>query len=112
MSRKIYHYDEKLGRMVEGPGRSRSEGSGDGWRFSDRSYSATPFKAHDGTVIDSKAKHRDYMKRHGLTTADDFTGEWARAKVKRESVYQGTHEREARREAIAHAIEKHSSRGR
>ena len=91
--------------MVEGPGRRRSDGSGDGWRFSDRLYSGTPFKAHDGTVIDSKRKHREYMKRHNLATMDDFNGDWERKKRQREAVFTGKHDREARREAILRAIE-------
>lgn len=110
MARKTYHYDEKLGRMVEGPGRPRSEGSGDAWRFSDRIYSDKPFKAPDGTVIDSRKKHRDYMRRNGVTTMDDFKGTWDAAAKRREAVFTGTHDREARREAVARAVEKHCGR--
>jgi hypothetical protein len=103
--RKTYHYDPEQGKMVEGPGRRRTDGSGDGWRFSDRLYSGTPFKAHDGTVIDSKRKHREYMKRHSLATMDDFQGDWERKQQQREAVFTGKHDREARREAIRRAIE-------
>jgi hypothetical protein len=109
--RRTYHYDEKLGRLVEGPGRRRSEGSGDGFRFSDRLYSDAPFKAHDGTVIDSRKKHRDYMKRHNLSTADDFTQTWDKARERREAVYTGRADREARREAVMRAMEKQHGRG-
>lgn len=108
MSRSTWHYDEKLGRMVEGPGTPRSAGSGDGWRFSDRVYSGKPFKAHDGTVIDSRRKHREYMRRHNLTTMDDYRGSWDRAAKQREAVYTGQHDRAARREAVARAMEKFS----
>jgi hypothetical protein len=110
MVRRTYHYDEALGKLVEGPGRSRSEGSGDGWRFSDRAYSGKPFKAPDGTVINSKAKHREYMKRKGVTTIDDYKGEWQRAAEKRAEVYEGKHDHAARREAVARALEKHHGR--
>lgn len=108
MTRRTYHYDEKLGKMVEGPGPRRSEGSGDGWRFSDRAYSGQPFKAPDGTVIDSKAKHRAYLKRTGLTTADDFTQTWQRAKESREAFYEGrsqSHRQEVRAD-LRQAIER------
>jgi len=106
MTRSTWHYDEKLGKLVEGPGPRRSDGpSGDGWRFSDRIYERGAFKAHDGTVIDSKRKHREYMKRHGLTTADDFKGTWDAAAKRREAVFTGKHDREARREAVARALE-------
>lgn len=110
MTRKTWHYDERLGRMVEGPAPHRSEGSGDGWMFSDRLYSGTPFKAHDGTVIDSKKKHREYMRRHGLTTADDYKRTWDQAAERRADVYTGRNDREARREAVARALEKHHGR--
>jgi hypothetical protein len=107
MTRKTWHYDEELGRLVEGPADRRIDGpSGDGWRFSDRLYSANPFKGHDGTVIDSKRKHREYMKRHGLASADDFKGTWDAAAKKRADVFTGKHDREARREAVARAMEK------
>jgi hypothetical protein len=106
MTRSTWHYDEELGRLVEGPGRPRSAGSGDGWRFSDRIYSGTPFKGVDGTIIDSKRKHREYMKRHKLTTMDDFTGDWERAKKRREDVYTGRHDKRERREAVLRAMEK------
>ena len=105
MTRKTYHYDEKLGKMVEGPGPRRVDGSGDGWRFSDRLYSGSPFKAHDGTVIDSKKKHREYMRRHNLGTVDDFKGTWDKARQRREDVFTGRADREARREAVARALE-------
>jgi hypothetical protein len=104
MTRKTYHYDPVSKQMVEGPGPRRVDGSGDGWRFSDRLYSGTPFKAHDGTIIDSKKKHAEYMKRHSLTTADDFTGEWEQARKRREAVYTGQHDKERRREEVARAI--------
>lgn len=104
MARKTYHYDEKLGRMVEGPGTRRIDGSGDGWRFSDRLYSGTPFKAHDGTIIDSRKKHREYMKRHNLSTVDDYKGTWDAAAKCRAEVFEGRNDRAARREAVERAI--------
>jgi hypothetical protein len=108
VTRRTYHYDEKLGRMVEGPGPSRVQGSGDGWKFSDRLYSAAPFKGVDGTIIDSKKKHREYMKRHKLTTADDYAGVWRKKAEERAKLYTpgSGYDREARREAVARALEK------
>ena len=106
MARKTWHWDPDEGRLVEGPSPGRTE-SGDGWRFSDRIYSGKPFKGHDGTVIDSKKKHREYMRRHGLTTMDDFKGHWDRKAKEREAFYTGKHDREARREAVMRAMEKH-----
>jgi hypothetical protein len=103
--RRTYHYDPVSKQMVEGPGPRRVDGSGDGWRFSDRLYSGTPFKAHDGTIIDSKKKHAEYMKRHSLTTAGDFTGEWQRAKDRREAIHGAKpFDSNQRREEVARAI--------
>lgn len=104
--RRTYHWDEQLGRLVEGPGPRRSEGSGDGWRFSDRNYNAAPFKAPDGTVIDSKRKHREYMKRTGLTTTDDFKGTWDKAAKERAEFYTHGGDHKQRREAVARALGK------
>jgi hypothetical protein len=110
MTRRTYHYDEKLGRMVEGPGPRRVDGSGDGWRFSDRAYSGAPFVAPDGTVINSRKKHQDYMKRTGLTTADDFKGTWDAAAKKREEYFAGQHDKRERREAVERAMERSNGR--
>jgi hypothetical protein len=106
VSRQTWHWDPEQGKLVEGPGPRRVDGSGDGWRFSDRIYSGTPFKTPDGTVIDSRKKHRDYMRRNNLTTMDDFKGDWDRAAKRREDVYTGRHDKAVRREAVARAMEK------
>ena len=47
----------------------------------DRGYDG--LRAQDGTDISSRSKHREYMKRHGLTTADDFKDTWAKAEKAR-----------------------------
>lgn len=107
MTRKTFHWDPETNSLVEGPGPRRVDGSGDGWRFSDRIYSGTPFKAPDGTVINSKKKHREYMKRTGLTTADDFKQTWAQKAEERAAFYKGEgYDRKARREAVERAMEK------
>lgn len=46
-------------------------------------------RAPDGTDISTRTKHREYMKRTGLTTADDFSGQWARQRAEREAYYKG-----------------------
>lgn len=48
----------------------------------DRHYDG--LRATDGTDISSRSKHREYMRRKGLTTIDDFSGQWARAEKQRE----------------------------
>jgi hypothetical protein len=77
--RRTYHYDEATQTMVEGPAPQRSRGSGDGWRYNDRIYSSAPFRGIHGELINSRKSHREYMARHSLTTADDFTETWKKA---------------------------------
>lgn len=64
-------------------------------------------RATDGTDISSRAKHREYMKRHGLTTADDFTETWKKNAEKRAKVFTGEVDKGERRDAIARALERH-----
>lgn len=49
----------------------------------DRHYDG--LRATDGTDISSRSKHREYMKSHGYTTADDFTGQWSAELKEREA---------------------------
>lgn len=59
---------------------------GDSALWGDSSYDG--LRATDGTDISSRTKHREYMRTHGLTTADDFQGSWDRAKQAREQYMQ------------------------
>lgn len=43
--------------------------------------------ATDGTDISSRTKHREYMKKHGLTTMDDFQDYWAKEAIRRAEYY-------------------------
>jgi hypothetical protein len=49
-------------------------------------------RATDGTDISTRTKHREYMKRHNLTTMDDFNGSF-NAALKRKAEYsqEGKH---------------------
>ncbi len=55
----------------------------------DRHYDG--LQASDGTPIDTRTKHREYMKRNGLTIADDYKGEWAKAEKDRRDRMTGSH---------------------
>jgi hypothetical protein len=46
--------------------------------------------APDGTPIDTRAKHRAYMKANNLTTADDFAGTWKKDAEQRAARLEGT----------------------
>lgn len=67
---------------------------------SERHYDG--MRATDGTDISTRAKHREYMKAHSLTTADDFASTWKRAAQERAARLQG--EDPQRRHDIAQAI--------
>mgnify|MGYP000530295656 CR=1 FL=1 len=66
----------------------------------DRHYDG--MRATDGTDISTRTKHREYMRQHGLTTADDFKDTWAKQQRAREQYRErgGT----VTREDIARAI--------
>jgi hypothetical protein len=53
----------------------------------DRHYDG--LRAQDGSDISSRSKHREYMKRHGLTMADDYKETWAKAEKAREAYRRG-----------------------
>lgn len=72
-------------------------------QFGDRHYQG--LRAPDGTDIGSRKKHRDYLKRTGLATADDFTESWQRAAVKRREVLSGEADKQDRIEALKRAVE-------
>lgn len=62
-------------------------------------------RATDGADIGSRTKHRDYMRRNGVTTVDDFHGEyWRSAEARRIAQRNGYDP--ARRSDIARAIAK------
>lgn len=62
----------------------------------DRHYDG--LRAPDGTDISSRTKHREYMKRTGLTTIDDFKGVWDSAAKERKAVLDGTPDKSLREE--------------
>lgn len=87
MTRRRYVYDEELGKMVElTPQRESMSARDRGALWNDRHYNG--MQATDGTDISTRARHRAYMKRHGVTTADDFSSTWSKARESREKYYQ------------------------
>lgn len=46
-------------------------------------------RATDGTDISTRTKHREYMRKNGLTTMDDFKGTWEQAAKRREDLFTG-----------------------
>jgi hypothetical protein len=76
--------------------------------WNDRDYK--DLKTSDGVDISSRAKHKEYMKRTGLTTMDDYKETWAKAQAKREE-YQAKGG-SVSREDVARAIHKLESDSR
>lgn len=86
MARRKFIYDPETKEMVEvSPDYQPEPKDRSDLLWNDRSYDG--LKATDGTPIDSRAKHRAYMKLHGVTTVDDFKGTWERAQAARERYY-------------------------
>jgi putative FmdB family regulatory protein len=72
----------------------------------DRAYAG--LRTLDGVDVSTRSKHRAYMKERGLTTADDYRGEWKRAAEARAQAEAGI---DASRKAdIDKAIEQIKSR--
>jgi len=70
---------------------------------SERHYEG--LRAQDGTPIDTRAKHRAYMKANNLTTVDDYSSTWRKAAEERAATLSGNDPQRAR--DIADAIAKH-----
>lgn len=89
MTRRRYIQDPVTFEMIEvtadfvPPARESAKNRGALWN--DRHYDGV--QATDGTDISTRKKHREYMKRHGLATADDFKDTWAKANKAREQYY-------------------------
>jgi hypothetical protein len=82
--------------------------SHDGLLWNDRHYQG--LAATDGTPIDSRTKHREYMKRHNLTTMDDFTETFKREEKKRDAYRTEGRGGAVSREHIERAIHELSKR--
>lgn len=90
MTRRRYIQDRETGELIEVTpdyvATSRDSARNAGMLWNDRGYEG--MQATDGADISSRKKHRDYMKRTGLTTVDDFKDSWAKAQAQRERYYQ------------------------
>ena len=62
----------------------RADANAHGVLWNDRSYQ----DAGDQRFR-SRSQHREYMKRYGLATVDDFQGEWRKKEAERIKVLQG-----------------------
>lgn len=89
MSRRRFIQDPVTFELIEvtadfvPPARESAKNRGALWN--DRHYDGV--QATDGTDISTRRKHREYMKRHNLTTTDDFRQTWAQAQKTRENYF-------------------------
>lgn len=107
--RKTFVYDPLTKRLVEGRAPKPAD-TGDRL-MSDRLYDKLP-PAADGSHINTRTRHRQYMKRNNLTTIDDYQGTWEKAREKREAFYKGD-DRQMRQERamdVARAVEQQQRR--
>lgn len=103
MSRRRYRYDKELGEMVE---------IGADWTDAERKaphltegVAYSNLTATDGTVLDTRKKHREYMKAHGLTMASDFTNYWEKKAKERADFFEGRTGHEGLKEALVKAYD-------
>lgn len=78
--------------------------------FGDAHYDG--LRATDGTPIDTKAKHRQYMRDKGLTTIDDYTQTWKKQEEQRQEIRTTGGNKAERREAIGRTIYQLEQRNR
>lgn len=86
MTKRRYVYDPATKEMVEVTQCAEPETRADsGALWGDRHYEG--MRASDGADISSRSKHRQYMKNNNLTTMDDFTNSWAKAREQRDRLF-------------------------
>lgn len=73
----------------------------------DRHYDG--MQAPDGSDISTRTKHRDYMRRTGLTTADDFKSSWSKSAGERQARRTGAHEDKGLRTSLEREFHKRIS---
>lgn len=67
-------------------------------------------RATDGTPIDTRRRHREYMQANNLSLVSDWTNYWAKAKQERAQAFDK--QRSQRIEAIKRAYDTVKNRGR
>lgn len=102
MGRRRFIYDQETRELVEVSLDYEPTRDAVSRVVNDRHYDG--LRATDGTPIDTRAKHREYMRRNGLTTIDDFTKTWERAAQERADYFKAGKGGAVTREDVARAI--------
>lgn len=88
MTRRRFVQDPDTLELIEVTAdREPTRHKGDAALWGDRGYDG--LSTTDGVDISSRSKHRQYLKRHGLATFDDYKHEFARRESEREAYYKG-----------------------
>lgn len=104
MSRRRYRYSPELKEVVE---------ISPDWTDAERRAPVVTEElvygnagtATDGTPLNSRSKHREYMKQNGLAMASDYAQQWEKASKQHDDFYAGRHEHKGLREAIGRTLE-------
>jgi putative FmdB family regulatory protein len=68
----------------------------------DRHYDG--LRAHDGSDISSRTKHREYMKRNNLTMTSDFTNSWKENERQRTQLREASFQDKELRTTVAEQV--------
>lgn len=109
MSRRRFIYDPELQDLVE-VGEDFVNHAGPSRKSDAEVYGG--LQATDGTPIDSRTKHRRYMKERDLSLTSDWTETWAKAAEKRAEVFTTGGDHKQRREQVERAFHEVTERGR
>ncbi len=109
MSRRRYMYDEASKSVVE---------IGQDWTGAERRAPVATEEltygklgvATDGTPIDSRKKHREYMRQNNVALVSDFPQTWAKEERARADIREGRADKAERREAIGRAMHQRGRR--
>ncbi len=82
-------WDSEQGRLVDAASYVPPSEAKNAAVMTGRFYEDAGPSPVDGSEINSRRKHRDHMRRHGLTMESDFTQTWAKAEEKRERYRHG-----------------------
>ena len=86
MKRRYVQIDGVLYESDAAPAPSREARS---YVVGDRHYLGLRAPDRNRTPIDSRVKHREYMKRHDLSTMDDWKETWQKAAQERSKRLEG-----------------------
>jgi hypothetical protein len=110
MARRRYRYDPESKQVVE---------VGADWTDTERRAPVPTEEltygnavATDGTPINTRRRHREYMQQNGLAMASDYTESWKQAEKRRADFFAGKTGHEGLREAIGRAVDKVRGRKR